>query len=68
LSVDDLYREDGMYAYGDGIHGRAIAALAAGVGMALIGLLDPDLRFLFDGAWFSAGITSFVVYVLLARG
>lgn len=44
------------------------ATLAAGVATALAGLADPLPRFLFDGAWFSAGIVSFVLYAALARG
>ncbi|MDX1660848.1 MAG: NCS1 family nucleobase:cation symporter-1 [Gemmatimonadota bacterium] len=62
LSVAELYRTDGTYAYGSGVHGPAMIALGAGIAIAVAGLLHPDLRFLFDGAWFSAGIGSFLVY------
>ena len=34
---------------------------------ALAGLLHPSLRFLFDGAWFSAAIVAFVLYAVLMR-
>ncbi len=67
LVVEDLYRADGAYAYGSGVHSRAMIALGAGIAIAVAGLVHPDLRFLFDGAWFSAGIVSFVVYRLLVR-
>ena len=42
---------------------RAIIALAAGVIVALIGLLVPPLRWLYDYAWFVGFGTAAVVYV-----
>jgi NCS1 family nucleobase:cation symporter-1 len=44
-----------------------MVALTAGIAVALAGTLTPGLRFLFDGAWFSAAIVSGVVYVMLMR-
>jgi cytosine/uracil/thiamine/allantoin permease len=44
-----------------------VAALVAGVLVALGGLLSPSLKFLFDGAWFSATLVSFAVYSALMR-
>lgn len=67
LSVEALYREGGEYSYAAGVNPRAVAALAAGVAVALVGLLHPPLRFLFDGAWFSATLVSFVTYYALMR-
>jgi NCS1 family nucleobase:cation symporter-1 len=67
LLLADLYRQDGVYAYTDGVNWRAIAATIAGIAVALTGVLTPGLRFLFSGAWFSATIVSFVVYYLLMR-
>jgi len=67
LSLPDLYREDGAYRYSGGVNPRAMAALAAGVAVALVGTLHPSLRFLFDGAWFSATLVSFALYALLMR-
>src|SRR5262249_5741141 len=52
LSVDDLYRRGGIYEYENGINKRAVAALAVGAGIALIGLAVPPLRLLYDYAWF----------------
>jgi cytosine/uracil/thiamine/allantoin permease len=37
------------------------------VGVALLGLVFPALRLLFDGAWFSATIVAASVYYLLMR-
>lgn len=68
LDVEGLYRPDGPYTYSNGVNPRAIVALAAGTLVALVGLLDPAVRFLFDGAWFSAGIVAFVVHVVAMRG
>ncbi|MGH7700625.1 MAG: NCS1 family nucleobase:cation symporter-1 [Gemmatimonadales bacterium] len=62
LRLADLYAEDGAYAYTRGVNRRAVAALAAGVLAALAGLLHPSVRFLFDGAWFSAAGVAFGVY------
>lgn len=65
LSVHDLYVEGGMYSYTNGINRPALIALAAGILVALAGMVDPRLRFLFDGAWFSAAAVSFVTYAVL---
>ncbi len=67
LDLAGLYREEGPYWYDRGVHRTAILALLAGLAVALTGLLDARLIFLFDGAWFSATIVSFLVYLLLAR-
>jgi NCS1 family nucleobase:cation symporter-1 len=67
LDVRGLYDEHGPYRYRDGVNPRALAALAAGVGVALLGLAAPGLRFLFDGAWFSATGVSLAVYYALTR-
>jgi nucleobase:cation symporter-1, NCS1 family len=67
LDVEALYREDGPYAYAGGVNPRAVAALATGAAVALLGLVHPPLRFLFDGAWFSATAVSFVLYAVLMR-
>ena len=67
LDVPGLYREDGPYRYANGVNPRAVIALAAGVGVALVGLIAPGLRFLFDGAWFSATLVAFAVYYALMR-
>lgn len=65
LDTESLYRRDGAYEYRKGINPRALIALVAGVFIALIGLLVPDLRFLYDYAWFVGFGTSAVVYLAL---
>src|SRR5579864_8219651 len=62
ILVDDLYQRGGFYEFSRGINWRAMAALAAGAGVAFIGLLVPSLRVLYDYAWFVGFAVSFVVY------
>jgi len=68
LDADGLYSHDGPYTYSNGINWRAVAALAAGVIVALLGLAVPLLRWLYDYAWFVGFATSAVCYVLLMEG
>jgi NCS1 family nucleobase:cation symporter-1 len=65
LIVIDLYRRNGEYEYTNGFNLKAIYALAAGVFVALIGLIVPSLRSLYDYAWFVGFAVSFVVYLLI---
>ena len=67
LLLEDLYLRQGFYEYSDGINWRALAALAAGAGLAFIGLVVPSLRVLYDYAWFVGFGMSFVVYWILMR-
>jgi NCS1 family nucleobase:cation symporter-1 len=68
LDVDALYTEGSEYAYGSGFNRAALVATLAGIGVAFLGLASPSLRFLFDGAWFSATAAAGLVYWLLMRG
>ncbi len=65
LDVVSLYRRNGPYEYSRGVNPRALAALAAGVLVALIGLVVPLLRFLYDYAWFIGFFIAAVTYYLL---
>jgi NCS1 family nucleobase:cation symporter-1 len=49
LSLPDLYLRDGIYGRWNW---KALVAMAAGIGAALIGLVVPALRTLYDYAWF----------------
>jgi NCS1 family nucleobase:cation symporter-1 len=62
LLVDDLYLRGSRYEYSRGFNSRAIAALVIGSGVALIGLVIPSLRFLYDYSWFVGFAVAFVVY------
>jgi len=65
LDPDSLYRRGGGYEYADGFNYCALAALALGVIVALVGLLVPSLRWLYDYAWFVGFLVSAVIYTLL---
>jgi len=67
LLVEELYLRHGFYEFSDGINWRAMAALAAGAGLAFIGLVVPSLRVLYDYAWFVGFGMSFAVYWVLMR-
>ena len=67
LAVPDLYRSNGLYEYRGGFNPIAIAALVVGVFFALIGLVVPPLRFLYDYAWFVGFFLSGGFYWLLMR-
>ena len=67
LLVEDLYLRHSFYEFSSGINWRAMAALAAGAGLAFIGLIVPSLRVLYDYAWFVGFGASFVMYWLLMR-
>ena len=62
LDVNSLYHRGGPYEYSSGINPRAIAALVAGVTLALIGLFLPSLHWLYDYAWFVGFATSGLLY------
>jgi NCS1 family nucleobase:cation symporter-1 len=65
LFVDDLYLRDSAYEYSRGFNWKAIAALVIGSGVALIGLVIPAVRFLYDYSWFVGFAVAFVVYLAL---
>jgi len=65
LVVDDLYQRGGLYEYQRGFNWQAIIALAAGAGVAFIGLIVAPLRVLYNYAWFVGFAVSFAVYFIL---
>jgi len=65
LLVDDLYLRHGAYEYSRGFNWRAIAALALGAGIALVGLVFPPVRFLYDYSWFVGFAVAFASYYAL---
>ncbi|MFQ5926466.1 MAG: NCS1 family nucleobase:cation symporter-1 [Terriglobia bacterium] len=62
---EDLYRRGGFYEFTRGFNPRALAALAAGVAVALVGLVIPQLRWLYDYSWFVGFGVAFVLYLIL---
>jgi len=68
LLVDDLYLRGGIYEYSRGFNWRAAGALALGASVALVGLVVPSVRFLYDYSWFVGFAVSFVsYYAMMAR-
>jgi nucleobase:cation symporter-1, NCS1 family len=65
LLVQDLYQRDGLYEYQRGFNWQAIIALAAGAGVAFVGLFVGQLRVLYNYAWFVGFFVSFFVYFAL---
>jgi NCS1 family nucleobase:cation symporter-1 len=62
LETDGLYSITGPYLYTHGVNWRAVRALAAGVCVALAGLVIPPLHWLYDYAWFVGFGVSATVY------
>lgn len=67
LVAKDLYDPEGEYKYGNGFNMKAVYALAAGVIIALVGLIIPQVRLLYDYAWFVGFAVSFIVYRVLMK-
>jgi NCS1 family nucleobase:cation symporter-1 len=67
LVVEDLYVRGGAYEYRGGFNPRAMVALAAGVLVAVVGLAVPELRWLYDYAWFVGFVVAGAFYFLLMR-
>ncbi len=65
LTPQALYRRGGNYEYKNGFNYRALGSLALGVMVALIGLLVPSLRWLYDYAWFVGFLVSATAYTIL---
>ncbi|HLK47754.1 MAG TPA: cytosine permease, partial [Bryobacteraceae bacterium] len=66
LQVDDLYRRNGAYEYSGGVNFRAVLALISGIVVALLGLVVPSLRWLYDYAWFVGFLVAGAVYAAVS--
>jgi NCS1 family nucleobase:cation symporter-1 len=66
LLLNDLYLRNSAYEYSHGFNWRGIAALVIGTAVALIGLVVPTLRVLYDYSWFVGFAVAFVVYLAIA--
>lgn len=68
LELEELYKMDGMYAYGgSGFNRAAMISLAAGIMTALIGFWIPALSFLYSLSWFTGFGVAFLLYYLLMK-
>src|SRR5437763_13817823 len=68
LVVNELYLRGGEYEYSGGFNWRAIAALCIGSAVALMGLIIPSVRVLYDYSWFVGFVVAFMVYWFLMCG
>jgi NCS1 family nucleobase:cation symporter-1 len=68
LAVEDLYQRGRRYEYSNGVNMRALVALGAGIAVALVGVVVPALRWLYDYAWFVGFLVAGAVYLALMRG
>jgi cytosine/uracil/thiamine/allantoin permease len=67
LKLDELFKTNGVYAFGNGFNNAALIALVAGVAVALIGYFVPSLSFLYTLSWFTGFGVAFAVYALLMK-
>ena len=65
ILVEDLYLRGSFYEFSRGFNWNGIAALAAGCGVAFIGLVYPPLLFLYSYAWFVGFAVGFTTYYAL---
>ncbi len=67
LIVRSLYDPDNASPYIKGFNIRAIVAMAVGVIIALLGLIHPSVRFLYDNSYFVGFILAFFLYWILTK-
>lgn len=67
ILLEDTYLRGGFYEFWRGFNLRAVAALVLGSGVALVGLVVPALRFLYDYSWFIGFAVGFLAYLALMR-
>jgi NCS1 family nucleobase:cation symporter-1 len=65
LVVNELYLRGGEYEYSGGFNWRAIGALCLGSAVALMGLVIPSVRVLYDYSWFVGFVVAFAIYYIL---
>src|SRR3954469_5121567 len=65
LSVDGLYLRGSEYEYSAGFNWKAITALVIGTGVALVGLVVPSVRFLYDYSWFVGFAVASLIYLAI---
>jgi NCS1 family nucleobase:cation symporter-1 len=64
ISTGDLFERGGAYEFTRGFNWPAVGALAAGIVVALIGLVVPALHGLYQYAWFVGFGVSFFTYLI----
>ena len=64
LVVEELYQADGRYR---GLNWRAYLAMAAGIGLAYVGLVFPPLKLLHEMGWITAFLSALIVYRVISK-
>ncbi|MBL4752675.1 MAG: NCS1 family nucleobase:cation symporter-1 [Flavobacteriales bacterium] len=67
LVLADLYKEDGVYSYGNGYNSAAIVAFIVGGALAIIGRWVPAFELFYNLSWFTGFIVAFVIYYLMMK-
>lgn len=67
LKLADLYRSEGGYRYAGGWNWAAVVATLLGCGCAWIGMIVPQLKGIYDYAWFVGFGVSAVAYMLFMK-
>lgn len=67
IDLDDLYDPASRYAYAGGFNVRALAALAVGWILPVVGLLTPSLHFFWSGGWFFGLFVALGAYAVFMR-
>lgn len=67
LNLRDLYLLEGEYSYSGGWNWKAVFATMIGCALAWIGLLEKNLKILYDYSWFVGLIGSGVIYWLFMK-
>lgn len=67
IVTEDLYLRGQFYEFSGGFNFRALVALGLGIGVALIGLVVPELHWLYEYAWFGGFFTSGILYFLFMQ-
>ncbi|HYM10846.1 MAG TPA: NCS1 family nucleobase:cation symporter-1 [Bryobacterales bacterium] len=67
LVVEDLYLRGRSYEFSGGVNYRALWALGAGIAAALLGLVAPRLRWLYDYAWFVGFLVAGAAHLALMQ-
>jgi NCS1 family nucleobase:cation symporter-1 len=67
LQLADLYLKQGEYTYANGWNWKAVIATVAGCAFAWVGAFVPQLKLLYDYAWFVGLLVSGGLYYALMR-
>ncbi|CAB3395380.1 NCS1 family nucleobase:cation symporter-1 [Kyrpidia spormannii] len=67
LALAELYEKTGRYNYQGGVNWNSVIALIVGVGVPVLGLVIPPLRWMWDNALAVGMVVAMIVYAFLMR-